>query len=456
MVRRAHTRILRRRDVDPLAAVTRFSRNIHPLGEPVLTVVLVIVAVVAAIALVAGVHLYVWRRLIRDTTTSGVVRRVGAWAVGALGLSMAGALILPKVAGPRGTEWIAWPGFVWMSLLLYVVLALAVLELPRVFGLRALRRRALAAEGAPEEIPIPVPVTVGAEVEAAPPAPPAAVGTSPGLDRRLVLTRSVALLAVGTSVGTVGHGMSQALGAPRTVRVRMPVARLDPRLSGFRIAVVGDIHLGPLLGRAHTTRVVETINRTNPDLVAIVGDLADGTADQLGHDAEPLRRLTSRYGSYFVTGNHDYMSGAADWIDRLAELNVHTLANERREIARSGAAFDLAGVNDLAGRADHDGPNFAKALGERDRSRPVILMAHQPVQVEDATKYDVDVQLSGHTHGGQMFPIQLLVRLDQPAVGGLSRVDDTMLYVTRGAGFWGPPVRVGAPPEVTVVELHAR
>ena len=434
--------------------MTRFSRNIHPLGEPVLTVVLVIVAVVAVIALLAGVHLYVWRRLVRDTTTSGVVRRAGAWAVGALGVSMIAALILPKALGPRGTEWVAWPGFVWMALLLYVVLALAVLEVPRVFALRALRRRALAPVAAPEEIPVPV--GVGAESEAAPPAPPVTVGTPLGPDRRLVLTRSVALLAAGTSVATVGYGMTQALGAPRTVRVRMPVARLDPRLSGFRIAVVGDIHLGPLLGRAHTTRVVDTINRTNPDLVAIVGDLADGTAEQLGDDAEPLRRLTSRHGSYFVTGNHDHMSGVADWIDRLAELNVHTLANERLEVARSGAAFDLAGVNDLAGKADHDGPNFAKALGDRDRSRPVILMAHQPVQVEDATKYDVDVQLSGHTHGGQMFPVQLLVKLDQPAVGGLSRVDDTMLYVTRGAGFWGPPVRVGAPPEVTVVELSAR
>ncbi|MYV96759.1 metallophosphoesterase, partial [Streptomyces sp. SID3343] len=284
----------------------------------------------------------------------------------------------------------------------------------------------------------------------------APAGTPLGPDRRMVLTRSVALLAAGTSIGTVGYGMTQALGAPRTVRVKMPVARLDPRLSGFRIAVVGDIHLGPLLGRAHTARVVDTINRTAPDLVAVVGDLADGTAGQLGHDAEPLRRLTSRHGSFFVTGNHDYMSGAADWVDKLAELNVRTLANDRLEISRNGAAFDLAGVNDLSGRSEHHGPDFARALGDRDPSRPVVLMAHQPVQVDQAAKYDVDVQLSGHTHGGQMFPVQLLVKLDQPAVAGLHKVDDTMLYVTRGAGFWGPPVRVGAPPEVAVVELHAR
>ncbi|MET7301731.1 metallophosphoesterase [Embleya sp. NPDC005575] len=422
-----------------------------------MTVVLVIVAAVAVLALLVGVHLYVWRRLVRDTTRSGLVRRIGAGVVVALGLSMAGALALPKAFGPRGTEWIAWPGFVWMALLLYVVLALGVLEVPRVLALRALRRRG-AVEPASADLPVAVPVGAdGSEAnrgEPAPEPPAAASGTPLGPDRRLVLSRSVALLAAGTSLGTVGYGMTQALGAPRTVRVRIPVARLDPRLAGFRIAVVGDIHLGPLLGRAHTTRVVETINRTNPDLVAIVGDLADGTAGQLGGDAEPLRRLTSRYGSFFVTGNHDYMSGAADWVAELAELNVHTLANDRLEIARGGAAFDLAGVNDVTGKSHHDGPNFAKALGNRDPSRPVVLLAHQPVQVDDAAKYDVDVQLSGHTHGGQMFPVQLLVKLDQPAVAGLHRVDDTMLYITRGAGFWGPPVRVGAPPEVTVVELN--
>jgi uncharacterized protein len=436
-----------------------------------LTVVLVILGVVLALALLAAVHLYVWRRLVRDTTRPGLGRRVGAAVVIALGVSMAGALILPKAFGPRGTEWVAWPGFVWMALLLYVVLALGVLEIPRVLALRALRRR--TTDGEPITAELPVTVGVGgpngadatespetAATDPATPDPPTADTTTPGTllgpDRRMVLTRSVALLAAGTSIGTVGYGMTQALGAPRTVRVKMPIARLDARLSGFRIAVVGDIHLGPLLGRAHTARVVDTINRTNPDLVAIVGDLADGTAGQLGHDAEPLRRLTARHGAFFVTGNHDYMSGAADWVDKLAELNVRTLANERLEIARDGAAFDLAGVNDLSGKAEHHGPDFARALGDRDPSRPVVLMAHQPVQVEQAAAYDVDVQLSGHTHGGQMFPVQLLVKLDQPAVAGLHRVDDTMLYVTRGAGFWGPPVRVGAPPEVTVVELHAR
>ncbi|MFE2870008.1 metallophosphoesterase [Embleya sp. NPDC059259] len=423
-----------------------------------MTVVLVIVAAVAVLALLVGVHLYVWRRLVRDTTRSGPVRRIGAGVVVALGVSMVGALVLPKVFGPRGTEWIAWPGFVWMALLLYVVLALAVLEVPRLLALRTLRRRAGAAEQ-PADLPVAVPVAVGADGDgdadtSEPPA--AAAGTPWAPDRRLVLSRSVALLAAGTSLGTVGYGMSQALGAPRTVRVRIPIARLDPRLAGFRIAVVGDIHLGPLLGRAHTTRVVETINRTNPDLVAVVGDLADGTAGQLGGDAEPLRRLTSRHGSFFVTGNHDYMSGAADWVAELAELNVHTLANDRLEIARGGAAFDLAGVNDVTGKSHHDGPDFAKALADRDPSRPVVLLAHQPVQVDRAAKYDVDVQLSGHTHGGQMFPVQLMVKLDQPAVAGLHRVDDTMLYITRGAGFWGPPVRVGAPPEVTVVELSTR
>jgi predicted MPP superfamily phosphohydrolase len=225
-------------------------------------------------------------------------------------------------------------------------------------------------------------------------------------------------------------------------------------MDGFRIAVVSDIHLGPLAGRAHAERVVAAVNRIDADLVAVVGDLVDGTVAELGPAAAPLRGIRSRHGTYFVTGNHEYYSGAEAWLAELPRLGMRVLANER--VAVDG--LDLAGVNDLTGgeMGEGQGPDFAAALGDRDTDRPVVLLAHQPVQAREAARYGVDLQLSGHTHGGQLVPFNLLVPLQQPVVAGLGEVDGVPVYVTSGAGFWGPPVRVGVPPQVSLVELRTR
>jgi predicted MPP superfamily phosphohydrolase len=225
-------------------------------------------------------------------------------------------------------------------------------------------------------------------------------------------------------------------------------------MDGTRLAVVSDIHLGPLTGSQHMSRIVSMINSVDADVVCIVGDMVDGTVDELGRFAEPLRDIRSRQGAYFVTGNHEYYSGFQQWVDELARLGVRPLRNERLEIATRGGVFDLAGVNDVGGADFGDAPDFERALGDRDTSRPVVLMAHQPVVARDAARYGVDLQVSGHTHGGQMVPFNLLVKLQQPVVSGYGEVDGVPVYVTNGAGFWGPPVRVGAPPQVTLIELR--
>ena len=232
-------------------------------------------------------------------------------------------------------------------------------------------------------------------------------------------------------------------------RVTVPLAKLPRSAHGYRIAVVSDIHLGPVLGRDFCQRVVDTINSTQPDLIAVVGDLVDGSVKDLGPAAAPLARLRARHGSYFVTGNHEYYSGAAQWVREVRELGLHPLENARTEMA----GFDLAGVNDVAGESEGHGPDFGRALGDRDTSRAVVLLAHQPVQIHDAVKHGVDLQLSGHTHGGQLWPGNYIAELANPTVAGLERYGDTQLYVSRGAGAWGPPTRVGAPSDITVVEL---
>jgi hypothetical protein len=169
----------------------------------------------------------------------------------------------------------------------------------------------------------------------------------------------------------------------------------------------------------------------------------------------PLAGLRSRYGAYFVTGNHEYYTGHQEWIEAAGDLGLRVLRNERVEIAHRGAVLDLAGVNDVTGAQYADAPDYAAALADRDPARPVVLLAHQPVQAHEAARYGVDLQLSGHTHGGQIYPFHHLVRAVQPVLSGMAEVDGTKVYVTNGAGFWGPPVRVGADPDVTLLELRA-
>jgi predicted MPP superfamily phosphohydrolase len=203
---------------------------------------------------------------------------------------------------------------------------------------------------------------------------------------------------------------------------------------------------------------VEIVNAQRPDVVAIVGDLVDGSVDELREDVAPLRDLVSEQGVFFVTGNHEYFVDTTAWLRHLPTLGVQVLRNERVSLSRGGAAFDLAGIDDrtaaTSGVPGH-GADLDAALDGRDDATPVVLLAHQPYMVPVAAKAGVDLQLSGHTHGGQLWPFDYAIRLDQPAVEGISRHGETQLYVTRGAGYWGPAMRIGARPEVTVVELRS-
>ncbi|MFC9485772.1 metallophosphoesterase [Streptomyces hydrogenans] len=439
---------------------------------------------VVVLALLALVHWYVWRRLVRDVTAAGgPARRVGTAVVVALPLLSVAALASGRAGAPfLFQQVVAWPGFLWLAVLLYLVLALAVGEAVRPLLSRWLARRAAAVPAAapvtvtaPVTAPVPVPERTaepGTKAEGEPetkvePEAETEAGAvveskagavverpvAPEVSRRLFVARVVGGAAAAAAAGTVANGAYGVLRGPKVKRVTVPLAKLPRAAHGYRIAVVSDIHLGPILGRAHSQRIVDAINATQPDLIAVVGDLVDGTVENLGPAAEPLARLRARHGSFFVTGNHEYFSGADAWVDHVRELGMRPLRNERLEIP---AGFDLAGVDDVAGESEGQGPDFARALGDRDRSRAAVLLAHQPVVIDDAVAHGVDLQLSGHTHGGQLWPGNLLAELANPTVAGLERYGDTQLYVSRGAGAWGPPVRVGAPSDITVVQLASK
>ncbi|MGI5493336.1 metallophosphoesterase [Microtetraspora malaysiensis] len=426
---------------------------------------------VTILAVVVVVHCYLWWRLVRPTTRPGSVpRRVLTWGLVLLVFLLPLRTIGGQVFGMSFERVIAWPGYMWLAIMFYLVVFTVALEIPRAIALLLARRSEKSPEPAESDEPVdsaghagplaPGPSTGSGTSGASAISTATAISAGPEtfqVDRRVFIARTAATVAGVGALATVGYGMRTAMGDPVIERIPVRLPKLDPRMSGLRLAVVSDIHLGPLTGKGHTERIVRMINGLEADVVTIVGDLVDGTVAELGSLAAPLRHLESRYGAYFVTGNHEYYlsQGPQEWIEELNSLGVRSLRNERVEIAHAGAVLDLAGINDLYGTPSGDGPDLEKALGGRDAARPVVLLAHQPVQVRQAAGYGVDLQLSGHTHGGQMAPFNLAVPLQQPVVAGLDTVDGTQIYVTRGAGYWGPPVRVGAPPEITLIELRA-
>ncbi|WP_405470710.1 metallophosphoesterase [Streptomyces canus] len=433
---------------------------------------MVIVFALLALAVLVTANWYLWRRLFRDTTGGpGRARRVGAVLIGGGWVLAVGALVAERTGAPFWLQRVlAWPGFLWLALSIYLLLAVVAGEVVRPLLRRFLERRDRRGESAVAAVPHPERVPAGAAAEkpqeaGSPPQEPGKGGpateepSEPGgstlvaaPSRRLFVSRVVAGAAAAAAVGTVGYGTYGVLRGPRVKRVTVPLAKLPRAAHGYRIAVVSDIHLSPVLGRGFAQKVVDTINSTRPDLIAVVGDLVDGSVKDLGPAAAPLAQLEARHGSFFVTGNHEYFSGAEQWVEEVRRLGLRPLENDRTELAW----FDLAGVNDIAGESEGQGPDFAKALGDRDAARACVLLAHQPVQIHDAVDHGVDLQLSGHTHGGQLWPGNLLAEAANPTVAGLERYGDTQLYVSRGAGAWGPPTRVGAPSDITVIELASK
>jgi predicted MPP superfamily phosphohydrolase len=248
--------------------------------------------------------------------------------------------------------------------------------------------------------------------------------------------------------------LRNGLRLPAVRRVEIALARWPRALDGFRIVQISDVHIGPVLGRGFAAALSERVNALAPDLVAVTGDLVDGGVEQLREEVAPFAALRARHGVFFVTGNHDVYSGGEPWVERVRELGMCVLRNER--VAIGGAeGFDLAGVDDHRGDwVRGSSEDLGAALAGRDPARALVLLAHDPGSFRRASQSGVDLQLSGHTHGGQIWPFGYLVRLAVPGVAGLHRVGASQLYVSRGSGFWGPPMRLFAPAEITEIVLR--
>ena len=372
--------------------------------------------------LTALLHYYLWHRLVRAPDLGATFARVGTRTVIGLALLLPAGILATRVLPRSAASIAAWISFLWFGVAVVLFFLLVTSEFVR---------GAVHAASA-----------VG-------------VGGPMNPERRQFLSRAIAAGVAGFGVIVSGVGIASARGAASIEKVTVKLRRFPAKLAGFRVVQISDLHIGATIGKDWLEEVVARVNAESPDIVAITGDLVDGSVADLADHTSPLAKLRAKHGVYFVTGNHEYYSGADDWIAYLGTLGVRVLRNEHVEIGEGEHTFHLAGVDDFASRRwPGHGPDLEKALSGRDATKEVILLAHQPKQIFEAVKHGVGLQLSGHTHGGQIYPWGYMVKLDQPHLQGLERRGDTQIYTNRGTGYWGPPMRVGVPSEISVIELH--
>ncbi|MDF1561870.1 MAG: metallophosphoesterase [Deltaproteobacteria bacterium] len=381
---------------------------------------------VIALGIVAGWHYYLWLRLVRDPGWTPQVTRILTGVLVLLGLSLPLGMITARLLPPAFGKAFGWFAFVWMGGGFLLLCAVAVGDL----FTQVLSRF----------------TDLGASMPDAEPESPS---------RRLLLARTLAAGTTLAAASTTIYGVRGALGAVQVKDVEVQLDRLPREISGLTVVQLTDVHVGSMIGQPFVEGLVERVNALKPDLVVITGDLVDGPAERLGAAVAPLGKLESRWGTHFVTGNHEYFSGFEPWRAFLASLGIEVLENRRVTIGEAGGpSIDLAGIPDpTVARMGNGAPDLAAAVAGRDPERELLVLAHQPRAIDDAVTQGAGLLLSGHTHGGQIWPFGLLVALNQPYVAGLHRREDTQVYVSRGTGFWGPPMRVGAPAEITRLVL---
>jgi predicted MPP superfamily phosphohydrolase len=387
-----------------------------------------------SVAILGGMHAYLWVRLVRDPAVAEPWRRILAVGFVVLTASLPLGMLALRLA-PRPLDRIVpMLAFGWLGLAFLLFVAVLALDLAR-----------LAAQGAAQ-------LADWARARPDPPEDPA---------RRLFVARALAGTAVAATAGVSAFAFRSATGPAEVNEVPVRLERLPRALSGLTIAQITDVHVGPTIGERHVRRLVDQVNALRADVVAVTGDLVDGSVAELGAAVAHLGRLRARHGVFFVTGNHEYYSGAGPWLAELARLGVRVLRNERVSIGDGGASLDLAGVDDWSTRRLAGGPGseLGRALAGRDPDRALVLLAHQPrgIGIGEAIRAGVELQISGHTHGGQIVPFNLLVRAAYPYVKGLHRHEEEghagQVFVSSGAGYWGPPLRLGAPPEIAKIVL---
>lgn len=391
-----------------------------------LRLLLLVPVIALMLSVVVSAHFYLFQRLVLDPALGSGLRTLFGWLLVALGVSLALQPIADRTLRRSLGRLVAWPAALWMGFGFLLLVATGFSEL---FAL-----------------------AVGSSAEAA-------SSAAPTSSADLGFARGRAALVVLLAGAAGALGLRNGFADPLLERVEIVLRRWPKALDGFRIVQISDVHIGPLLDRRFARSITDRVNALEPDLVAVTGDLVDGSVSKLAEEVAPFADLRARLGVFFVTGNHDHYSGGSAWADQAERLGMRVLRNERVSLeAAESVSFELAGVDDhhsgmLPGEGGED---LDKALDGAPEDRALILLAHDPSTFKRATQLGgVDLQLSGHTHGGQIWPFSLIVRLAVPFVAGLYRRGESQLYVSRGTGFWGPPMRLRASSEIGEIILRS-
>lgn len=371
-------------------------------------------------------HYYFWHWMVKRPGLSHQGQRLGTGIVLFLFLILPAARTLAAWFSVEQRYPLLWLGHLWLGVLMLFVfffLAADSLQLLISIGQRLFAKK--------QDIPDP--------------------------GRRRFLARSLASTASIAVFGVSAFGVKKCLDPPTVNRLPVSLPGLPAAFQGFSLVQISDIHIGAMSMKAELAEIVAVVNNLNPDLIAITGDLVDGKPAELAGELAPLADLKARHGVFFVTGNHEYYSGVEKWLPIIEELGITVLNNSRVEIRQGRDAIILAGVTDYnAGRFGKEhAPDFTRALGgeektgETEPTKPVILLAHQPRAVEEAAGHGVDLVLSGHMHGGQIWPFNYLTALQQPYLKGFYQHKNTLVYVNQGTAYWGPPMRVGTYKEIS-------
>jgi uncharacterized protein len=378
------------------------------------------------LGVLGAIHYYLWIRLARDPQWPAPWNTVAGWFFVVAAVGMPAAAIIARGRSHTVAGQIAvWSAFVWLGVMFLLFTAVLVTDAGRL--LVTIARR----------------ITANGVVDA---------------QRRTFIARVAAMSIAAVVSGLSVIAVRSALRPVEVRRVRVRLARLPRAHHGLTIAQITDLHVGPTIGRDVVEDIVDRTNALAPDIIAITGDLVDGSVSVLRDAVAPLAKLRARHGVFFVTGNHEYFSGADAWLTELQRLGVRVLSNERVSIGENDSSFDLGGIDDrTAHRYGGLTPAAAvsRALDGRDPKRELVLLAHQPLSLFDAAPFGVGLQISGHTHGGQIWPFGYLVRLQQKFFPGLHRHGDAQIYVSRGTGYWGPPMRLAQPAEITQLTLES-
>ncbi len=345
------------------------------------------------------------------------------------------ALVLSQMAsrfsyGPQELHWFALIGFAFVSVLFFLVIVSECIQLIFKLG-----KRILDTKTQPDQNELNLPRDEG---------------------KRTLIRSVLNSTILFSAAGSTAIGVRTARRTPKTISVEIPIEDLHRDLEGLTIVQFSDLHVGPTIKKPFVERTVKIINALKPDIIAFTGDLADGLPSSLHDDVEPLRNLKAKLGKYYVNGNHEYYWDAPAWIDKANELGFIALTNSHRIVDRGEANVLIAGVYDR--KADRIIPAHKSspetAIKNAKPHDVSILLAHRPNSVYDAIEFGFDLQLSGHTHGGQFWPWNMFIGLAHEFSAGLGRYQDKMwVYVNRGTGYWGPPVRTGVPPEITKLTL---